>query len=122
MLDAEKTDNGIQMPQATRKVMMHSGPDGRRDDGRSAMDVFRMDRNNDGGVDRKEFLAYGGTREEFDQFDVDRSGTLDSEELEELGEYRLQRTDSGYRRLLVRDLKEVRTQTIMALLSLYCCG
>ena len=110
MIDAEKMDAGVTLPQNRRKIRMHSDLDGRRDDGRSAMDVFRMDRNNDGGVDRKEFLAYGGTREEFDQFDVDCSGTLDAEELEELGEYRLQRTDSGYTRLLVRDLKQVRKQ------------
>jgi len=108
MIDAEKMDAGVTLPQNRRKIRMHSDSDGRRDDGRSAMDVFRMDRNNDGGVDRKEFLAYGGTREEFDQFDVDCSGTLDAEELEELGEYRLQRTDSGYTRLLVRDLKQIK--------------
>merc|ERR1712159_292649 len=41
----------------------------------------RMDVNNDGKIDQGELLAAGGSKEEFDTFDLDGDGVLDEEEL-----------------------------------------
>ena len=41
-----------------------------------------MDANGDGKVDLNEFLAAGGTEEQFAQHDTDRSGWLENNEIE----------------------------------------
>ena len=45
-------------------------------------DVLVMDANGDGLVDEAEFIAAGGTKEEFAMYDIDMSGTLEQAELQ----------------------------------------
>lgn len=46
----------------------------------AAADVRNLDGDNDGLVDLEEYVAAGGTREEFDQFDTNKDGVLDASE------------------------------------------
>ena len=41
-----------------------------------------MDSNNDGVVDTDEFLAAGGSKEEFEQYDLNNDGVLSRQEME----------------------------------------
>merc|ERR1711865_684051 len=49
----------------------------------AASDVRGMDTNHDGVVDLGEFIAGGGTKEEFDRYDANGDGVLDADELEQ---------------------------------------
>jgi len=50
---------------------------------KAASDVREMDTNHDGVLDRQEFIAGGGTRNEFDRYDANGDGVLDGDELEQ---------------------------------------
>ena len=43
-----------------------------------------MDTNHDGVVDLKEFMAAGGSKEEFNQYDLDEDGVLSVDEISKL--------------------------------------
>jgi len=49
---------------------------------KAASDVPGMDTNHDGVVDQGEFIAGGGTKEEFDRYDANGDGVLDADEPE----------------------------------------
>ena len=48
---------------------------------KSAADVQSMDTNNDGAVDVSEFVAAGGSKQEFDRYDLNSDGVLDADEM-----------------------------------------
>ena len=54
---------------------------------KAALEMKHMDKNKDGRVDLAEFLAAGGTEDEYRKYDVNRDGVLDASEMKGIGLY-----------------------------------
>lgn len=62
-------------------VSKYKAPEGAAQ-AQAAQDRLMMDSNNDGVVDTDEFLAAGGSKEEFQQYDLNNDGVLSRQEME----------------------------------------
>ena len=65
---------------------------------KSAADMQSMDANNDGAVDASEFLAGGGSKQEFDKYDLNGDGVLDAGEMA----LNIERMDTDWLQVVLR--------------------